>query len=71
MKYKRICELLCTADLRIDVCNLRIGHKKENPVNVCLRCKPSKVVFTKRGEKFKQTFESQCRSWEKQFGDKI
>ena len=67
--HKRIFELVCTADFRIDMCNLQIGTKGD-PVDVCNRCKHSILIYTERGNELKNTFDAHCKSWERQFGNR-
>lgn len=68
---KTIATIHCTADLRIDPCNMELGYEfTDEPIEKCIKCKHSTVEYTTRGTKFKNRLLSQAKSWTKQFGNK-
>ena len=68
MAPKIIATITCTADLRTDMCPLRLGHEYEiAPIEKCLKCEYSETSYTTRGKNFKNRLISQKKSWDKQF----
>ena len=70
-KQKRIAEIICIADMRTDICNMRLGHGYVlSPIEKCMKCEHLKIKYTARGTKYKDELLHQTASWEKNFGTK-
>lgn len=69
-KPKIIATIECDADLRFDVCGMRLGHEYEvTPIEKCLKCEYVRITYTNRGAVLKNRLIAQAESWERLVAD--